>query len=506
MSRRSLSYAAPFVLALSTSLAQAQTQPPAGAAAPAPAQRPVPTTLAPPAPPDGSVGPDAPVSKVTTSLEAKLASMQKGNGLTADEAAKRALVSNVDVTAKQKSLEATDAQREETKSRFYPKLDLSARYTRVSDLKTTYLQLDPTQPAIPSTAIFPVILNNYNLQATLTIPLSDYVLRMSNSIASADHSKNAAKFDEQATRLSVARDARVYYYQWIRAQGANYVAQQALEAARGHAADAKNAFDAGLVSRADVLRTVSQEKSAELTVAHWANNVSIATEQLRVIMNEPSQNNYEIGENILTELPPYAVPATPDTGYAEALEHRVEMKQLGESEASLREQAATARAGNYPRLDAQANAVYANPNTRYVPPTSTWRGTWDASVILSWTPTAIFGATAQAKTAEAHADEVAAKKGALKNGLRLEVNQAMNALAEANFGIEVSREGLVAAEENYRVRRELYRAGKATIVEVTDSETELTRARLDVVNANVDLRVARVALNHALGRDVASNP
>jgi outer membrane protein TolC len=83
-----------------------------------------------------------------------------------------------------------------------------------------------------------------------------------------------------------------------------------------------------------------------------------------------------------------------------------------------------------------------------------------------------------------------------------ETTQSINALAEANFGLEASREGLAAAEENYRVRRELYRAGKATIVEVTDAETDLTRARLDVVNSHVDVRIARVALAHALGRDV----
>jgi outer membrane protein TolC len=438
------------------------------------------------------------VSKVTESLEAKLASMQTGNGLTADEAARRALINNVDVTGKEKSIAAADAQRDQTKAQFYPKLDLSARYTRFSDIKAPTLGFGTT------TFAFPVFLNSYNLQATLNIPLSDYVLRLSSTMASANRNKEAAKLDERATRLSVQRDARVYYYQWIRAQGANYVAQQALEAARGHAGDAKNAFDAGLVSRADVLRTVSQQKNAELTVAHWANNVAIATEQLRVAMGDGSQANYEIGENILTDLPPLALPATPDAAYAEALEHRLEMRQLGESEAALREQANAARAGNYPRLDAQANAYYANPNQRYQPPEDKWHATWDASIVLSWTPTNIFAATAQAKTAEAHADEVAAKKGALQNGLRLEVNQAMNALAEANFGLEASREGLAAAEENYRVRRELYRAGKATIVEVTDSETELTRARLEVVNSHVDVRIARVALTHALGRDVSA--
>ena len=110
MFRRSFSYIAPFALVLSSSLAFGQTAPAAAAAAtPTPAARPVPTNLAPPPAPPGASGPDAPVSKVTTSLEAKLASMQTGNGLTADEAAKRALVNNVDVTAKQKSLAAADA-------------------------------------------------------------------------------------------------------------------------------------------------------------------------------------------------------------------------------------------------------------------------------------------------------------------------------------------------------------------------------------------------------------
>ena len=119
-------------------------------------------------------------------------------------------------------------------------------------------------------------------------------------------------------------------------------------------------------------------KSAELTVAHYNNLVANSTEQLRVAMGDASSINYDIGENILTELPPFPVPLTVEAGYGEALEHRLEVKQLGESEASLREQASAARAGNYPRLDAQGNAIYANPNQRFVPPSATWHGTWNA--------------------------------------------------------------------------------------------------------------------------------
>ena len=64
-----------------------------------------------------------------------------------------------------------------------------------------------------------------------------------------------------------------------------------------------------------------------------------------------------------------------------------------------------------------------------------------------------------------------------------------------------TKQALGAAEEGYRVRRELFRAGKATLVEVIDAEAELTRARLEVINALVEARIARVRFEHAVGRD-----
>jgi outer membrane protein len=65
----------------------------------------------------------------------------------------------------------------------------------------------------------------------------------------------------------------------------------------------------------------------------------------------------------------------------------------------------------------------------------------------------------------------------------------------------VTHHGLAAAEESYRVRRELYRAGRAPLVEVTDAETELTNARLQMADSHIQARIALVQLRHALGRD-----
>ncbi len=64
--------------------------------------------------------------------------------------------------------------------------------------------------------------------------------------------------------------------------------------------------------------------------------------------------------------------------------------------------------------------------------------------------------------------------------------------------------GLSAAEEGYRVRRLLFLAGRATSVELTDAETELTRARQSALDARVDQRVSRERFQHAVGRDAPS--
>jgi outer membrane protein TolC len=52
----------------------------------------------------------------------------------------------------------------------------------------------------------------------------------------------------------------------------------------------------------------------------------------------------------------------------------------------------------------------------------------------------------------------------------------------------------------------LFEQGRASTVELVDAETELLRARLDQVNAHVDLLAAWVRLDHAVGSGVTAPP
>ncbi|HEX6271846.1 MAG TPA: TolC family protein [Polyangiaceae bacterium] len=491
------------------------------AASAALAQPPPPAT-APPAP---ATTPPAPAAEPTKSaalqrLEEQLSGLGRGQGgLTADQVAHRTLVASPTLEARKRATEASAATVSQAKANYVPILNLSANYTRLSDIDSPSLgslvatnatpgvPLNPaTDPLIPVELQFPIIVDNYTLAARLTVPISDYFLRVGPGVASANRAHEASRFQAAATRNDLVYNARVAYYDWVRSQANELIAQQALDQATGHYTDSKNSFEAGLVSKADVLRFDTEVKGAQLRLERDKHRVELAVIRLGVLMGDRPGTRYRVGEDIFAPAPELDYLPLPDVAYSEALAKRPELKALERTESALREQIKVARAANYPRLDAQASAMYANPNPRYFPQSDEFRGTWEAGATLSWTPTDIAGAQAETSVIEAQALEVAANRRAFLENLRLDVNQVLRVAAEARFEIGVAREAVASAEEGYRVRRELFRAGRATTVEVTDAETVLTQARFALVNAHVGARVALAGLRHALGRDAGPMP
>ena len=122
-------------------------------------------------------------------------------------------------------------------------------------------------------------------------------------------------------------------------------------------------------------------------------------------------------------------------------------------------------------------------------------------VRLTWSPNDAWTASANAREAVARAASLRAQKGRVRDGIELEVTQAWLNARTADQSIISSQQELDSATEAYRVARDLFINGRTTSTTLTDAETELTRSRLDLLNSRADARVARVNLDHALGRD-----
>ena len=107
------------------------------------------------------------------------------------------------------------------------------------------------------------------------------------------------------------------------------------------------------------------------------------------------------------------------------------------------------------------NVTHANPNPRILLPTPEFESrVGRRRRSSSWTPNDAFALSAAAAEPEARAAQTEKQKLALSDGVKLEVMQAYQALHEAEVAIGTTQRGLRAAEEGYRVRRELFRNGR----------------------------------------------
>lgn len=449
-----------------------------------------------------------------TALDSILAaSVDTVHGLRVDEAARRAVSSSPDLRARSAGLAAAKEAESQAERDFLPRLTGSARYMRLSPIDqprvgTLVVAPDaPPGPIAPGTRLanvplsFPVLLNQTTLQAQLTVPVSDYLLRLSQRYEAAKEGTEAARLQGDATRRIVATNARLTYYDWIRTRLQVTVAESGLSTAKQHVVDAESALAAGTGSRADVLRAESLVASSELTLTRARSMAAKAEDRLRTAMHEPTADLRLIGEDVRSELPPVDTAGGIAAIFGEALRQRPEIRALDHTAASFRHQADASRAGHYPRLDGVAEGTVANPNPRIFPQEDAFRATWAVGAVLSWSTSDVLAAGPSTRAARAKESEALAQKSALADQLRAEVVDACRSIEETSTALSSARRGVAAAEEGYRVRLALYRVGRATGTEMSDAESELTSSRFGLVDAYIDARLARVRLTHAVGRD-----
>lgn len=272
--------------------------------------------------------------------------------------------------------------------------------------------------------------------------------------------------------------------------------------AEAHLADARVALNAGSASTADVLRLESQVARSEQYLVTTRSLATVTKQQLRTALHDESTEPLSVGEDIRID-PPALSPA-PETSalWWEAAHHRPELQALDDNAAALGQKARAERAGDLPRLDLFAGATYANPNPRILPPTDDFRSTWLVGARLSWNLTDILAADDRALAASARGAAVSQDRAALLDRIHVEVVAALRALEDAEVALRTTRRSLESAEESYRVRRLLFQNARSTSVELLDAETDLTRVRLELLNALVDARIARARVDYAVGHAI----
>ena len=520
------------VLALSLVLAAshgAAAQPAPGTAPPtAPRQplAPAPATGAaapgtPAAPrPSPAAGTQAPVDAAqpapgeTDSLFELAQSLREGSeSLTAGQAAVQAVRTAPSVRRAQAANERARAAASLALVAVYPRLELEARYTRLSErddvisssfgdtFTDLFAQLqellgsDEPLPTVMSSLDLP--LNQYQLQARLAFPLSDLFFQILPRYSASKRIAESQALTARAETETVALQAREAFYNYARGRAALLVARSALEQSEAQRRDVASLVSAGTLARVELMRADAQVATAQVALARAQGAVAVGRTVLRSLLHKPGEQDIAIDEALGQPMP--ALSQSKDQLLATALRRRPELQALRILTEAQDDNISADKADRLPKLSIGGAFDYANPNQSVNPYAEEWNESWTVFAALTWSPNDFAAAGARAGQTEAERTQTLADMQAFEDALRREVAQAYEDYQASRQAMEAALTGIRAAEESYRVRREQFRAGAAVATDVIDAEAELRRARLELINAAIDVRIARARLDRAVG-------
>jgi len=103
-------------------------------------------------------------------------------------------------------------------------------------------------------------------------------------------------------------------------------------------------------------------------------------------------------------------------------------------------------------------------------------------------------------TAKAKRDRALQAEGLVRQQIAKDVTQAALMLTAAEKSVQASRKGLEQAEEEFRVVKERFAAGRGIQLEILDAQVSLTRARFNAVSALAEYHTALAMWVKATGR------
>jgi outer membrane protein TolC len=346
---------------------------------------------------------------------------------------------------------------------------------------------------------FSIPRNTYSIDASLSIPFSDYVLALSPARKGARADERAARLRREAEVQTVDVNARIAYYDWLRAQAQLAIAQASLASSEARVGDASIGLEAGMITSADALGLESLAASARLAVVQAESFLRLAEQNLRITAQYTGP--LQIGEDLSSESPSIESLGTLDELIRHGQTYRAERQALVNSVESLKHAVSGSEVNLYPRLDGFVNVTHANPNQAFFPPTNEWNTSWAVGLNLSWRLDGYLNTRAQIRELDANANVMRAQNMSLDRAIELEVRSAWEEWQRASATVGIAATELAAAVAMHEQRVLLFQGGEATSTDVVEAEIQRANATFRKVNASIDKRVALARMRRAAALD-----
>ncbi len=328
-------------------------------------------------------------------------------------------------------------------------------------------------------------------QAALTLNWLIYSSgSVSNTVKARELALSGVEAQSVRTGQGVENGVRKAYYGLQRARAKLLVAEEALSLAKEHLTQVESFYRYGVVAKDQVLRVQVDVSDGKLNVIKAANAVDVGWSALERAVGTSLKKSYSLPEPEST-VSDVSVPDDPDSF---AMEQRPELTALEFSRLSALSLAKAASGTRGPQVAVQGRV--SDTDDAFFP---SGNDDWSVSLSASWTFFDGGESLAKEKEAKAAAQELVYSIEDLKKEISMEISSGKLNLASAIQRIEVARDQVASAEEDYRMALKRYTANVGTNIDVLDARVALSNARTQLVDAVYDTYTARSDLEYAMG-------
>jgi outer membrane protein TolC len=337
--------------------------------------------------------------------------------------------------------------------------------------------------------------NEYSFGISLQQTVFDFSLGPAR--AAARMSADATDALVEAARTDVALQTRTSYYDMLLAQALVRVQERALAQAKRRLTQVEDFYEAGTASEFELLTAQVEVDNVRPDLIEARNQLALDENRLKRTVGLPLDR-----ELALTDSFPEPSPAS--VGEEELVRRAVESRsdlQGQRIRVQLQGENLTAQEReDLPALSLTAGLQRRASSDDFFPPQEDFSQTATAGLAFSvplFDGRANAGRVQQAR-AEKRREEFRLRQ--LREDIRLEVQQASQALSAARERIRASEANVNRAERALQIAQTRFENGLSTQVELNDAELAVTRARSNLARALHAHAVARARLMAATGR------
>lgn len=320
------------------------------------------------------------------------------------------------------------------------------------------------------------------------------LLHITQDYAATNNAADAAQAGARTTEAAIEEAVRTGFLRYFQATAAQDIAKASEAELNDNLEVMRSRLKAGVLTRADVLRTEVAVANAQQAEIQAQVQARIARQSLLALVGV-RVNDEEVTFVEPTQLEDTAQPLpTEDAAIDSALQGRPELLRAKKQADAASQQARSKLFQLLPEVNLEA-AYIRNVGQVFQPEEQEFIGIKADWNVWEWGAQwyAHRSAAAQATAADREAEETARQ-------VALDVTSKLALAQSAKHAVDVARATIASAEEAYRVTKALVDAGSATTTDLLDAESALTQARLNLVRARYDEAISRVSLTRAMAK------